>query len=481
VASDDPDERARERVGAVLNDKWTLERLVGIGGMAAVYAGLHRNGAHAAIKVLHPAYARRKEIRERFLREGYAANRVNHSGVVKVLDDDVIESGPDEGIAFLVMELLEGQSVEDRLERGPPMGEGEVLALMRAVLDVLDAAHNAGVVHRDLKPENLFLARDPANPTAPPKIKILDFGLARIMESGGGRTMAGMAIGTPSYMPPEQASGRVHDIDARSDLFALGASAFRILANRTVHPADGALAICALMAKEPAPKLRSVAPNVSEKTAAVVDRALEFAREDRFQTAAEMRSAVDEALASLGGDVIEIESGMIEVSTAPPERPERTPRGSPPLPAVRKKKTSSSFLLWILIALALGVLAKLGWDRLQRGAVQPEAQDAAPTASTVPAIPTETAEPSETVVPEPLVLDAQVEAAAEDASLDAPAEAQSDDASIDGGSLDASADAEPADAAEPAAIIHDAGARVHHRDAGTHHHHVHTTHHTHHH
>ena len=115
----DPDERASERVGTVLNDKWTLERLVGIGGMAAVYAGVHRNGARAAVKILHPEYARRKDVKDRFLREGYAANRVNHSGAVKVLDDDEIEDGPDKGGAFLVMELLEGESIEDRLERGP--------------------------------------------------------------------------------------------------------------------------------------------------------------------------------------------------------------------------------------------------------------------------------------------------------------------------------------------------------------------------
>ncbi|HEY1960198.1 MAG TPA: serine/threonine-protein kinase [Polyangiaceae bacterium] len=493
MASDDPDERARERVGTVLNDKWTLERLIGIGGMAAVYAGLHRNGARAAIKVLHPAYARRKEIRERFLREGYAANRVNHSGVVKVLDDDVMESGPDEGGAFLVMELLEGQSIEDRLDRGPPIGEGELLSIVRAVLDVLDSAHKAGVVHRDLKPENLFLARDPDKPTAPPKIKILDFGLARIMEGGGGRTMAGIAIGTPSYMPPEQAAGRVHDIDARSDLFALGASAFRILANRTVHPADGAIAICARMAKEPAPPLRSIAPNVSEKTAAVIDRALEFAREDRWQSAAEMRAAVDDAIASLGGDVIEIESGMIEVSAEPPAarrerapsaepaaerspRPERVSRDSPPPPAPRK--TSSSFLLWILIFVALGVLAKLGWDRYGPSAsIAGETPDAAPAVTSVP----ETAAVPEAAAPPVVVFDAHVEPeVVEDASVDAPAVLEAPDASADAAIADAALDAEALDAAEPAVVVHDAGAHVHHRDGGPHHH-IHTTHHTHHH
>ena len=384
MVSDDPDERAHERVGSVLNDKWTLERLIGIGGMAAVYAGLHRNGARGAIKILHPEYARRQDVRERFIREGYAANRVNHSGVVKVLDDDIIEGGPDDGGAFLVMELLEGASIEDRLEHGPPISEPELLAILRAVLDVLEVAHKAGVVHRDLKPENIFLARDPDKPEAPPRIKILDFGLARIAERGGGKTVVGLAIGTPSYMPPEQATGRVLEIDGRSDLFALGASCFRVLAGRTVHPAEGAYAICALMATEPAPKLRSVAPHVSAGTAAVIDRALAFERDERWADAASMRAAVDEAIRALGGDTIQVESGMLEVServqprhaaplpeppqpTPSPEPPQPTPSPEPPPPSEptppkRRHKGRSSLFLWLLIAALTVVAAKLVYD-----------------------------------------------------------------------------------------------------------------------
>ena len=95
--ADGLDPRAQQRVGAVLDEKWTLERLLGVGGMGAVYAARHRNGARAAVKILHPELARIAEIRERFLREGYAANRVEHRGAVQVLDDDVVKSGPDEG------------------------------------------------------------------------------------------------------------------------------------------------------------------------------------------------------------------------------------------------------------------------------------------------------------------------------------------------------------------------------------------------
>ncbi len=483
--SEDPDERAQERVGTVLNDKWTLERLVGIGGMAAVYAGLHRNGARAAIKVLHPSYARRPEIRERFLREGYAANRVNHSGVVKVLDDDIIEGGLDDGGAFLVMELLEGQSVEDRMEKGPPIGERELLAIMRAVLDVLDVAHKAGVVHRDLKPENLFLARDPEKPDAKPRLKILDFGLARIAE-GSNKTMAGVAIGTPSYMPPEQAAGRVFEVDHRSDLFAVGATSFRILAGRTVHPAEGALAICARMAKEPAPKLRTVAPNVSEETANVIDKALEFKREDRWQDAAAMRDAAKDAIDALGGQTVEIDSGMIEVAErqesrmapAPPTPSPKPASPKPPPSSVREETTappaavqeekSSSFFLWLLILVLTGVAAKLVYDYFD---AKPPAiathEDAyvAPTASS--------STTTNAIDAAPIVEASAPTDAAIDATIDAEADEGTDatgDASI--------GDADVADVHGVTPLATDGGthATPSRHDAGTHHqihHHIH--------
>ena len=174
------DSNEPDLIGTVLNEKWTLERRIGIGGMGAVYAGCHRNGARAAIKVLHPELARNNEVRERFRREGYAANKVAHPGVVKVLDDDVIASGPDAGTAYLVMELLEGESLQERLERGDSIGEHAFLEIADSVLDVLAVAHSCGVVHRDLKPENLFFARDEGGRA---RVKILDFGLARVQSA----------------------------------------------------------------------------------------------------------------------------------------------------------------------------------------------------------------------------------------------------------------------------------------------------------
>lgn len=284
----------------MLDDKWTLERLLGVGGMAAVYAARHRNGARAAIKVLHPHLSRYKEVRERFQREGYAANQVDHPGAVKVLDDDVVSTGPEAGTAYIVMELLEGQSMQDRLERGPSMSELEFLGIADRVLDVLCAAHGRGVVHRDLKPENLFLVREDAVAASGARIKVLDFGLARLLQ-GQAITTYGLALGTPSFMSPEQAAGRLDEIDGRTDLFALAATGFRLRTGRRIHEGANAVDLVTKMANLPAPPIRTIAAEVSEPFARVVDRALAFRREDRYDTAADMQADVRRAIGELDG------------------------------------------------------------------------------------------------------------------------------------------------------------------------------------
>jgi serine/threonine-protein kinase len=295
------EDRLKAREGSVLDGKWTLERLLGAGGMAAVYAARHRNGARAAVKILHPELSRHAEVRERFLREGYAANQVEHPGVVKVLDDDSVAEGPDKGTTYIVMELLEGESLQSRLERGPPIGEVEFLELAANVLEVLDAAHARGVVHRDLKPENLFLARPEGDLMGPPQVKILDFGLARLLQNQA-ITTYGLALGTPSFMSPEQAAGRTDEIDGRTDIFALGVAGFRLRSGRRIHEADNAVELVTKMSKVPAPRLASVTPDVSEPYARVIDRALEFRREDRYETAAAMLKDVRRAIAQLEGN-----------------------------------------------------------------------------------------------------------------------------------------------------------------------------------
>lgn len=306
MPDDDPLEiRARARVGHVLNEKWTLERLLGVGGMAAVYAGRHRNGAKAAVKVLHAELAVDKEVRERFLHEGKAANRVDHPGAVQVLDDDVVREGEDAGAAYIVMELLDGESVLDRARRNAaPLEESEVLAISESVLETLAAAHEHGIVHRDLKPENLFLARSaPTRTSLVPgndpiraddehiRVKVLDFGIARIAD-GGGKTRIGTTLGTPTYMAPEQAQGKRDQIDGRTDLFALGATMYRLLTGARIHDAPSSAEILAKMATVPAAPIRRIAPHLSVAIATIVDRALRFYQTDRYADARAMLADV---------------------------------------------------------------------------------------------------------------------------------------------------------------------------------------------
>ena len=160
--------------------------------MAAVYRGSHRNGNRVAVKVLHSSVSNHADLRERFLREGYVANRVDHRGAVRVLDDDIAEDGS----VFLVMELLEGHTLDARWERaGRQLPPREVAELTHQLLDVLAAAHDKGIVHRDIKPENLFLTGDGI-------LKVLDFGIARLRDTTGvgmaSATRTGSMLGTPA-------------------------------------------------------------------------------------------------------------------------------------------------------------------------------------------------------------------------------------------------------------------------------------------
>src|SRR5262245_22960662 len=220
--------RAEARLGSVLRGKWRLDEVLGVGGMASVYAATHRNQSRAAIKLVHPEIASEPEVTERFLREGYLANAVDHPGTAKVIDDDV----SDDGSPFLVIELLEGETVEQRWERkGRRLPVYEVIAIADKLLDVLAVAHDKGIVHRDLKPENLFL-------TTSSDLKVLDFGIARMRElpaEGHTRTRLGALLGTPAFMAPEQARGRWDEVDARTDIWAVGATLFTLLTGRFVH------------------------------------------------------------------------------------------------------------------------------------------------------------------------------------------------------------------------------------------------------
>jgi len=310
----DSKERAEARIGALLRDKWRIDALIGMGGMAAVYEATHRNGKRAAIKILHAEAAMVPDIRARFLREGYLANRVGHPGAVSILDDDVDV----DGTVYLVMELLEGQTLD--AFRGPnAIPWRELLLVSHGVLDVLAAAHKKDIVHRDLKPANVFLCTSSA-------VKILDFGIARLQSVAQaqlptGQTGRDVTLGTPGYMPPEQARGHWDKVDAQSDLWSFGATLFAILGGRLVHEAPTVNEQLLAAMTQPAPPLSSVAPEVPAEVAALVDRALAFEKSERWPDADAMQSEV--------ARVYELASGR-SISRAPPVSVATKPRSVVP-------------------------------------------------------------------------------------------------------------------------------------------------------
>lgn len=275
------------RLGTTLRGKLRLDRLIGTGGMAAVYSATHRNGRRFAVKVLTST---EPVLRDRFLREGRVANTVGHPGAVQVYDEDTTE----DGAAFLVMELLEGEPLDALLERRggrfPPL---TVLRLADQLLDVLAAAHARGIVHRDIKPQNLFLTRDGV-------LKVLDFGVARlrqrITDDNAADTQTGVILGTIAYMAPEQASAQRERIDGRSDLWSVGATMFRMLTGRVVHEAETDVSRLLAAITRTAPSLGTVMPWLAVPVVSVVDRALAFTPEHRWPDARTMQCAVRLAL-----------------------------------------------------------------------------------------------------------------------------------------------------------------------------------------
>ncbi|MBX3187809.1 MAG: protein kinase [Labilithrix sp.] len=274
--------KAELRVGKTLRDKWHLDSLIGVGGMAAVYEATHRNGMRGAVKILHPHRAADEAVKKRFLREGYIANKIGHGGAVKILDDD--EDGDD---VFLVMELLEGVTLEARAYRaGGTLEASETMSLVDPVLDMLVAAHEKRIFHRDLKPANIFI-------THAGVVKVLDYGIAALAEpSSASSTQAGVGMGTPSFMAPEQARGKWDEVDAQSDVWSLAATMFWLLSGTTVHEDGTVQEIVARTFMVQARELRSVAPDVPKELAEIVDRALRLEKSERWPDARAMQLAL---------------------------------------------------------------------------------------------------------------------------------------------------------------------------------------------
>ena len=285
-------------VGFVVADAYEITHLLGKGGMGAVWAARHLRlpGKRVAIKVLLGGMEDAQAL-ARFRREAEVASRIGHAGIVEVLDFNQLA----DGTPYQVLEYLAGESLGARLRRGP-LPLATALDFARQIGSALAAAHRAGVVHRDLKPENIFLCPTDAGGVVAERVKVLDFGISKIRGSQTLKTQDQVLIGTPQYMAPEQASGQNAAVDARTDLFALGAIVYEMLAGRPAFSGDSVVAVIMnVVTGTPAP-LAGLAPGAPPEVLAAIDRALAKKPEARFpDVAAFIEALTGKPLQTLGG------------------------------------------------------------------------------------------------------------------------------------------------------------------------------------
>ncbi|HUJ60153.1 MAG TPA: serine/threonine-protein kinase, partial [Kofleriaceae bacterium] len=302
-------------IGATLGSFRIVSEL-GTGGMGVIYRAEHQMiGKRAAIKVLRPELSRDREVVSRFFNEAKAVTAIDHPGLVDIYDFGYT---PD-GSAYIVMELLAGESLGARLRRERVLAVPIAVALARQLCGVLAAAHDRGIVHRDLKPDNVYLAPDP-DVAFGVRAKVLDFGIAKLapgLGELGAETRTGMLLGTPLYMAPEQCRG-ARDIDHRADIYALGVMLFEMVTGQVPFTGIGLGEVIAKHQYEPAPAPRAIAPELPPALDALIARMLAKPPAQRPQTMHEV-AALLEGRAPTSGTVATVAPapGPLPVTTGP--------------------------------------------------------------------------------------------------------------------------------------------------------------------
>jgi serine/threonine-protein kinase len=294
------DAPAPSMAGQTIAGRFRLVRLIGRGGMGEVHEAEHIELARrVAVKIMHARAAMNRTSITRIKREARSLAALSHPNVVQVLD-----AGEHEGWPYIAMELLHGEDLRTRLDREGPLPVGEAIAITSQILAGLDAVHAAGVVHRDVKPENIFLTKAPDGTTF---VKILDFGVSKLMaidSSAGNLTESGTIVGSPAFMAPEQAIGSA-GVDARTDLYSVGALLYTMLAGRAPFAAPNIPAVLLAIVEGRSEPLANVRPGLPTALLQLIERAMDKERGKRFKGAAEFSAAL-QAVAPTGVLVAEV-------------------------------------------------------------------------------------------------------------------------------------------------------------------------------
>jgi len=325
-------------VGAVLNGKWKLIRLLGEGGMGSVFAaeGLQGQGQRA-IKMLHPEFVNEPQILSRFFAEAYAAQQLQHPNIAKVYEHTQAE----DGTPYLVIELLQGIPLSEYVKPGHPIPVAQAAPIVYGVLQALVAAHARNIVHRDLKPDNIFMVPDPSGRYT---VKVLDFGIAKVMDAAGGmgsKTRTGVMLGTPGYMSPEQIKN-AKAVDPRSDLWSVGVMFYEMVTGKEAFDAPTDFAkLTAVLTQDPKP-ITQVAPHLAGWHD-FFTRAMARDPAARFASADDMARALLTTARALAGAAplptaefrsIDVQKQVAAVlDAAPAPAPREGPHVSPQMPA----------------------------------------------------------------------------------------------------------------------------------------------------
>ena len=308
---------------------WRVARRLGQGGMGAVFLARHPTiGAKVAVKLLHERYQGDRGAIERFFNEARAVNLIGHENIVKVLDFNVLADGR----RYFVMEFLEGTTLHDLVAAKQPVPLAVAGPILLQMTRALHAAHERGIVHRDLKPDNVFLVSQMGRKHF---VKLVDFGIAKLesaLGAEGAHTEAGVVLGTPAYMSPEQAAGRIGEIGRRSDVYSLGVVMYQLATGRVPFEGPSTAETLVMHLQQKPPRPRELAPGIPAAYEELILRALEKKREDRFQSMQELHDALAACLAALGI------SSELPLDDGPPLRDEPEEPALAPVPAPREER-----------------------------------------------------------------------------------------------------------------------------------------------